>query len=176
MGPEFVDQKTKERISLKHKGMCKPWVAENLKGKKRSLESIEKGKIKTTGQKRTPQTKNKMSQDRKGISKPEGFGDKVSKSLMGYKRTEQNRINISKGLTGIIRSEGTRLKMSQSKKGKRAKSIEQYDLQNNKIREFKSITEACDYLGKYNRQGDITACCKGKQKTAFGYIWKYKNN
>jgi hypothetical protein len=46
----------------------------------------------------------------------------------------------------------------------------------NKINEFNSITEACLSLNKPGRAGDITAACQGKQKTAFGYIWKYKNN
>ena len=37
------------------------------------------------------------------------------------------------------------------------------------------MTEACLYINKPNRQEDITSCCQGKQPTAFGYKWKYKN-
>ena len=71
-------------------------------------------------------------------------------------------------------SEYTKLKKSLSNKGKRSRSVEQYDLKNNKINEFSSITEACLSVNKPGRIGDINSVCLGKQKTAFGFIWKYK--
>lgn len=37
---------------------------------------------------------------------------------------------------------------------------------------YPSITAACDALGKQH-SGHIAATCKGKQKTAYGYKWKY---
>ena len=40
------------------------------------------------------------------------------------------------------------------------------------IREFKSTTEAEQYLGAKGHH--ISCCCNGKRKTAYGYIWKYK--
>lgn len=69
----------------------------------------------------------------------------------------------------------TKLKKSLANKGKRSRPIEQYDLNNNKINEFLSITEACTEINKLGRIGDINAVCLGKQKTAFGFIWKYKD-
>ena len=71
-------------------------------------------------------------------------------------------------------TEETKLRKSIANKGKRSRPIEQYDILNNKLNEFTNMTEACISFNKPNRQGDITACCRGKQKTAFGYIWKYK--
>jgi hypothetical protein len=71
-------------------------------------------------------------------------------------------------------SKETKTKKSKLMKGKNIISVEQYDLKNNKINEFNSITEACLSLNKPGRAGDITSACQGKQKTAFGYIWKYK--
>ena len=50
------------------------------------------------------------------------------------------------------------------------KSIIQYDLEGNFIREWEAITKAKQWLIK----GDIDGCLSGKQKTAGGYIWKYK--
>jgi hypothetical protein len=41
--------------------------------------------------------------------------------------------------------------------------------------EFLNMTEACLILNKPGRAGDITAVCRGNQKTAFGFKWKYKN-
>jgi group I intron endonuclease len=52
------------------------------------------------------------------------------------------------------------------------KIVLQYDLNNNPIKEWESVTEIQDKLGYYN--SNISACCNNKQKTAYGYIWKYK--
>jgi hypothetical protein len=51
--------------------------------------------------------------------------------------------------------------------------ILQYDLKENFIKEWSSQIEATKFL---NKTGDgIGACCRGKQKSAYGYIWKFKN-
>jgi len=49
----------------------------------------------------------------------------------------------------------------------------QYDLNGNFIKEWSSQNEATKSL---NKNGDgIGACCRGKQKSAYGFIWKFKN-
>lgn len=53
------------------------------------------------------------------------------------------------------------------------KQVIQYDLNNNIINEFPSITEATKFLNKTSRA--IQNCLAGRAKTAFGYIWKYKD-
>ena len=40
---------------------------------------------------------------------------------------------------------------------------------------FDSAQDAALWLNKINGRTSITACCKGKQKSAFGYTWKYLN-
>lgn len=55
------------------------------------------------------------------------------------------------------------------KKYKSNKPIIQYDLIMNFIKEWPSLMETKKYMN-----GDIQACCSGKQKTAGGFIWKYK--
>jgi hypothetical protein len=57
---------------------------------------------------------------------------------------------------------------------KNSKPILQLDQQNNIIQEFESIKDALEYFGKSINNSCITACLKGRQKTAFDYIWKYK--
>lgn len=52
------------------------------------------------------------------------------------------------------------------------KSVAQYDLDNNLIREYKSMTEATNY--GFERP-HISECCAGKRKSHKGYIWKYIN-
>lgn len=55
-----------------------------------------------------------------------------------------------------------------------SKSIIMYDKQGNKLKEFNSMLSAERYLNKPNGQSNISACCNGRCKTAYGYIWKYK--
>ena len=52
------------------------------------------------------------------------------------------------------------------------KKVIQYDLEYVKIKEFDSITEAAKSINKGTSR--ISACCKGDRKTAYGYIWRYK--
>jgi group I intron endonuclease len=43
------------------------------------------------------------------------------------------------------------------------------------LEEFKSLSDACFAIGKdYNFVSTISAVCKGKRKSAFGYKWKFK--
>jgi hypothetical protein len=47
------------------------------------------------------------------------------------------------------------------------------DLDNNFIKEWPSIRKAGFDIGGTNGE-TIRKCLKGRQKTAYGYIWKYK--
>lgn len=57
---------------------------------------------------------------------------------------------------------------------KRKKPILQFDKKNNFIKEWLSATDVERTLGI--KSSDICTCCKGKQKTAKGFIWKYKED
>lgn len=59
-------------------------------------------------------------------------------------------------------------------KGKGVKAISQYTKDAVFIRDFSSIIEAAEFMGSKNYGPEITNCCKGKTKTARGYIWTYK--
>ena len=60
------------------------------------------------------------------------------------------------------------------------KAIQQYDLSNKFLQEFKSMSEATKWLitkdltSNPKANSNISACCNGKAKSAYGYIWKYK--
>lgn len=56
-------------------------------------------------------------------------------------------------------------------KQKLIKTVLQYDRSGFFIREWGSLTEASSTLHIHN--GSISECCKGKRKTAGGYVWKY---
>ena len=52
------------------------------------------------------------------------------------------------------------------------KTVYQYDLQGNFIKEWRSATDIHKELGFSN--SNIAKCCRNKSKTAYGYIWRYK--
>lgn len=54
-----------------------------------------------------------------------------------------------------------------------SKTVMQYDMHNNFIKEWKSSQEVKRQLG-YNPT-QIINCCNGKAKTGYGFIWKYKD-
>lgn len=56
--------------------------------------------------------------------------------------------------------------------GKCSKTVLQYDKEGNFIREWPSGWEVQRQTG-YLR-GNISLCCSGKYKQAYGYVWKYK--
>jgi hypothetical protein len=121
------------------------------------------------GKKQKDKTKQKKSESMKLVwanKTDKEMTDKAQKVWVTRREnnkesTLQQRQNISKALKGrkITWDRG------------RNQIIEQYDLQNNFIKEWPSIAEAERQIG-----GDIQACCKGKQKTAGGFIWKIKIN
>ena len=52
-----------------------------------------------------------------------------------------------------------------------SKTVYQYSLNGKLIAEYPSTKEVERQFG-YG-QGNISACCRSKQKTAYGYIWRY---
>ena len=76
-----------------------------------------------------------------------------------------HRENINYG-TGIERS------VKKRANGKKSKSVLQLTLDNILVKEYPSIKQVEREKG-FNI-GNICACCKGRHKQAYGYIWRYK--
>lgn len=55
--------------------------------------------------------------------------------------------------------------------GKISKKVKQYSLEGEFIKEFQSTMEVERQLGFSN--GNISSCCSGRYKQAYGFIWKY---
>lgn len=102
----------------------------------------------------------------RGKKRPKEVRDKISKSKMGNKLPESVKKKISKTLTGKKQSEKT--------KRKRYKPVVQLDLEHNIIREFDYLRKAAKAVN--GNPGPISNVCKGKQKTAYGYKWQYKED
>jgi group I intron endonuclease len=105
---------------------------------------------------------------------------KKSQSLKAYwknnprKISEEHMLKMIEGRKGLTRNIETKKKMRDKKIGTsyRNKTTIQYDLNMNQIAEYPSAKEAGDFLGKCGKS--IANCASGRQKTAYGFIWKYK--
>jgi hypothetical protein len=119
----------------------------NIKGRKPRSEG--------TGYKISQSKKGYIYSEERNIKlrkpKPVGTGDKISKKLTGQKRSYTICNNIGKGHN---------------------KPILQYSVLGELIKEWNSQTEIESLLKI--KQSNISACCKGIQNTAGGFIWKYK--
>lgn len=83
-------------------------------------------------------------------------------------------------LSKILKSYNITIETSQEiNLKKHGTPIEQYDKNNNYIKTFPSAWEALFEVSPKTKSGGgvshITDVCKGKRKTAYGYIWRYAN-
>lgn len=118
------------------------------------------------------ETKQKMSKAQLGNKKR--LGCKMSdeaKQLIGEKNSRPKpknfmnddlRQKIGEGNKGISRNKNNKY---------RSKPITQYSLLGEELNTFSSALEAERY---FNKSGSsISDCARGRQKTAYGFIWKY---
>ena len=119
---------------------------------------------------------------RAGYNSTKGGG-----GILGFKHSSDTKKRMSNAHIGKTFSKESREKMSLSAKGrllsKEAKqkvsdyqsiAVLQFTKNNEFVKEWKSAREATQTLNIY--QGGICKVCKGKLKSAGGFIWKYKNN
>ena len=60
--------------------------------------------------------------------------------------------------------------------GVNERKIKQYHLNGEFLKEWDSLKSAEEYLGIYKAQANICACCQGRKKRAYGYIWRYSED
>jgi hypothetical protein len=106
------------------------------------------------------ETRKKMSESRKGDKNPR----------WGNPHSEETKEKIRQKAIGRKLSLEIRMRWSDIRP---KKPVIQYDKQMNKLNEYAGIKIA----GRTTKVdiGDIIRVCQGKQKSAGGYIWKYKN-
>ena len=97
---------------------------------------------------------------------------KKRKERVGWKHKSETKAKIGKGNQGKVRTNEMRLKMSKNSTNKRR--VIQYSLDGDFIREYESISECCRLNNFKNGYTSIPRVCKGKQKTSYGYMFKYK--
>ncbi len=96
----------------------------------------------------------------------------IAGSCLGRKMSKESRAKMSKAKTGVKQSPEVAAKRGLLCR----KAILQFDLNNNFIKEFDSVKTAADELGVC-RTGISKALSINAihAKTAYGYIWKYKD-
>jgi group I intron endonuclease len=160
--------KTKEKMSVSHIGKKDSLETKIKKANShigiKHINHTNGENHKKTGQKDSIETILKKQKP-----KPKNFGLNHSLKTKGKpKHNDISKSKISKGNKGKTVSKEIKLKISESN----SKPILQYDLEGNFIKEWPSSV----YINKELNfpQPNISAACLGKQKTAYGFTWKYK--
>ena len=99
---------------------------------------------------------------------------KLSEYHIGKHLSDETKKKLSESHIGKHHSEKTRKKMSKAMMGNHnspTKPILQYTKDGEFIKEWTSAKEASKVLGIEHNH--ISTCCKGKLKSAYGFVWKY---
>lgn len=131
--------------------------------------------------KHSEETKEKIRQAHLGMKYGEEFRKKQSilrkgnKNRLGQKQSEECKRKISEKNKGKFAGEKNYFHSHKFTGANHhsARAVEMYDMQGNLICSRDSISEFKKILGK-KEVGHISAVCKGKRKSAYGFKWKYK--
>lgn len=125
--------------------------------------NIEPGGNSARGYKLSEKTREKMSKSRTGNKN----------WLYGKHLTEETKRKLSIAHMGKCDIEAVRrgAKKRMGKNAYNAKKVVQYDLNNNIMAIFESMADA--YRITNTKTQSIYDCCRGRNKTGNGYIWKY---
>jgi len=86
-------------------------------------------------------------------------------------KSDAHRTSIKAAIVKRYEDPNYRAKMS-AVSGRKTPVI-QMAIDGTVIARFSTIKEAADAIGGGNRRCDISACCRGKQHTAYGFKWMY---
>lgn len=100
-------------------------------------------------------------------NRPPGFKGEVS---------EETRQKIRLSNLGKKASEVARKHMSEAQRKKSGKKVDQYTLEGKYLKTFNRTVDAGKSLGDYYKYVQIVACCRGKLRSAHGYLWKYHDD
>lgn len=152
---------------------------EGVKGCHISEEHKKKISTKLKGKHLSEEHKKKIGKANKGKKRSEEYKNNLSVLYRGRKLSVETKKKLSEKAKGRKVTEETRKKLSENHKGKYNTKCSKPILQINRytnevIAEFPSIIQVQRDFGYDN--GAISKCCLGKQKTAYGFIWRYKES
>lgn len=157
----LLDELTKEEAEQKEIELIKKYKSNNHKyGYNIANGGNYSGRM-------SQETKNKISKSLKGRKFTNEHKNKISESQKGYKNhmygkhlSQETKDKISKG--NLINPSSGCFK---------SQKISQYTIQGEYIKTWDSMGQIYRELGI--KHCCISDCCRGKQKTSGGYIWKY---
>lgn len=117
------------------------------------------------GKKHTDETKKKISESKKGV--PSNIDDETKKRTLTKLHSAESRKKSSDSRKGVKHSETHRINLAKSIFEKIAKKVKRSD---GVI--FESLCSATKSVGMID-PSNISKCCRGKQKTAYGYGWVF---
>lgn len=159
---------SKEHIQKLHKGRMKKYKetgSYGYQGHKHTKEYKENLSKKITGIKRSEETKKKLSE----IGKKK-IGNK--NPMYGKKQTKETREKIGNANRGRKLTQKQKEHLSNISKNK--KKVNQYDLNGNFIKQYECLKKAEKETGILSQ--NIGEVCRGQQKHAKGYLWRYVND
>lgn len=174
IGMEFTEEHKQHlrevKLGTKLSEETRRKLSEVRKGKPRSEETRRKIAESNTGKTHTEETRAKISSTLKTYYKENG-GTRTGSHLTEEQKKHLSEINSGAGNPhyGKPRPQETTDKIVK----KLRKPIDQYSKDGQFIKRFESIKQASDELGICD--STITACAKGRVKSAGGFIWKYVN-
>jgi group I intron endonuclease len=125
---------------------------------KEKYKNWRKGKTPMLGKKQSQLTRDRKSKALKGRPKPEGFGDMMREVRKGVPKPEGMGARIAEKLRG--------------KPSKKAKIVQQFDLEGNFITEYPNTMVAAEKTN--SNCSTISKVCRGIFSQTNGFIWKYK--
>ena len=146
--PERKEKMSKMKMGTHLSEETKEKIRQANLGKKYSKDVIEKRVAKTKGQKRP-----EMSKKMKKLWENGNFkGNSGNKGTLKQKEAARQNAKIAQEFV--------------------KKPVLQFDKQGNFIAEYSSAVEASNAIGKKHAQ--ISAVCKGKRKSTYGFVFKFK--
>ena len=159
----IYDEEYRRKISEAHKNISDDVHRKMSESRKKLYSSGMKHPM--LGKQHSEESKKKMSESHKGKSshrKGKQLSEEIKKKI-----SEANKGKIPPN-KGMLMSEEEKKKL---RNGKWSKKVLQLSLTGDLIREWPSVRE-CGRNGF--ERSSVTACCKGKQKSHKGFVFKYK--
>ncbi len=145
-------------------------LSEKTKGQKIHPNTLER----LFNREKNPFSKSGIGHPKSGKIMPENARNAISNAMAGKTKSQKHRESISKSLIGKTLPDHVTNKFRDGRrKGIRngnAKSVEQYDLDGNFIKEWPLMSFAAKETGA--NLASISSCCAGKCKSANGFVWK----
>jgi len=116
----------------------------------------------------------------KGYKRKRKHEDIIPNLYKELKSTEKvaKHLGISRiTVRNVLKEKNLFIKYKRSSLDYKKLEVVQLSLDSNILNIFSSLTEACESIGLNNKNvGELSKCCKGKRKTAYGFIWKYRHD